>query len=482
MQVEDSLASTSGTAYFDFDIPGAGPAQGTFDFSNTSLSTSNMGLTFLPQDPPRRGNKRSRSIADVDGDHSCIQKKKRRLRLFLITSRLSPQFSHPATNIVDRGSSKIAVWAKQKALGRNLLRKAAILNRIRRTTDSPKAIHVRREVVQMDQEKELEQFELAKLEFQHGAIDTYTRPVLFRTPSVPPSAAVRTGGHFVVSGSPSSSPNSSRSSSPTPSSPPPDAATAPISDYRSPNEAYAYSPPRAQIPRRDYVPLPPSPLGFNYDALDVEEDVHDSFHYDDEEELIPNRYDDYDEDESSFSPSTITNNSSTTAQISTMQALEIPSSTHHPDFSLLDLIPTRHSMFGDYDQADEDAESIWPSTFAKQAAAAAAAASTANTDASSTSPDLPAVLATSGSPSKRTDSFATPRSSSISPNFPPSTVSTAPASPNFTATAHSPNFAPSDAPLSTKAKYKGPQEMGREDEMSQERKRQRDLLFGKFGP
>jgi len=38
----------------------------------------------------------------------------------------------------------------------------------------------------------------------------------------------------------------------------------------------------AQIPRRDYVPPPPSPLGLsNYDALDLEDDFHDS--YNDEE-------------------------------------------------------------------------------------------------------------------------------------------------------------------------------------------------------
>jgi hypothetical protein len=86
--------------------------------------------------PPPRGRKRSRAIADVDSERSCIQKKKQRLRLFFITSPLSPQFSYPATNIVDRGGSKIAVWAKQKALGRNLLRKAAILNYIRRRAGS----------------------------------------------------------------------------------------------------------------------------------------------------------------------------------------------------------------------------------------------------------------------------------------------------------------------------------------------------------
>ncbi|KAL2221775.1 hypothetical protein M432DRAFT_636448 [Thermoascus aurantiacus ATCC 26904] len=70
---------------------------------------------------------------DVDGEGSAgTQKKKRRLRLILVTSRLSPPFSLPATYIASRGLSKIAVWAKQKAPGRSLLRKVAIMNRVRK--------------------------------------------------------------------------------------------------------------------------------------------------------------------------------------------------------------------------------------------------------------------------------------------------------------------------------------------------------------
>lgn len=78
--------------------------------------------------------KRQRSLADVDGEGSeLLQKKKRRLRLVLITSRLSKPYAVPPTFIVSRGSSKIAIWARQKALGRrNSLRKATIINRTRR--------------------------------------------------------------------------------------------------------------------------------------------------------------------------------------------------------------------------------------------------------------------------------------------------------------------------------------------------------------
>ncbi|KAF2489912.1 hypothetical protein BU16DRAFT_441880, partial [Lophium mytilinum] len=136
-------------------------------------------LTTTPQ-------KRSRALTDVDGEYSCVEKKKRRLRLFLITSRLSQPFSAPATNIVDRGSSKIAVWAKQKALGRNLLRKAAILNRIRRN-----AIRTHTEgrgiSCVLDQEKEQKQLELARMAFLYGSHDTHTRPVFQRPPDFPPA-------------------------------------------------------------------------------------------------------------------------------------------------------------------------------------------------------------------------------------------------------------------------------------------------------
>ncbi|KAH7067313.1 hypothetical protein BKA63DRAFT_387387, partial [Paraphoma chrysanthemicola] len=328
------------------------------------LPLPEMGLTFLPRPPPRP-RKRSRAAADIDGEHSCLQKKKRRLRLFLITSRLSPQFSHPATNIVDRGSSKIAVWAKQKSLGRNLLRKAAILNRIRRRAVSAKEAEEGHGHVLVEQEREQEELALAELEFNHGSVDTYTRPVIIQTPSVPPAAAIRTRGRFVVSGSPSASPTgsptSSRSPSPTPLSPPLKEANESPSDYCSPNDAYTYSPPRAQIPRRDYLPLPPSPLGLsNYDAFDVDEDVPDPYSYldDEEEEPSTHLFDEEEEDETDsvpFSASAVTSTSSSTLQRAASQALDTSKQPLYSDFSILD-----HSepVFGDYDGVDDGADAV----------------------------------------------------------------------------------------------------------------------------
>lgn len=75
--------------------------------------------------------KRARPLADIDGECREITKK-RRLRLTFVTSRLSAPFASPPRNNVDRGNSKIAIWAKQRAIPPHQFRKMAILNRIKR--------------------------------------------------------------------------------------------------------------------------------------------------------------------------------------------------------------------------------------------------------------------------------------------------------------------------------------------------------------
>ncbi|CAG5181329.1 uncharacterized protein ALTATR162_LOCUS9708 [Alternaria atra] len=400
-----------------------------------------MNLTFRPRLPLCGSRKRSRAVADIDGEHSCVQKKKRRLRLFLITSRLSPQFSHPATNIVDRGSSKIAVWAKQKALGRNLLRKAAILNGVRRRLILTKEAQSGHGRVPVEQEREQAQLELARLEFNHGSVDTYTRPVLSRDPSVPPSVAVRTGGHFVVSGSPTNSPPSSRSPSPTSSSPTTRNSPEETAAFRSPNEAWSYSA-RDTTPRRDYLPLPPSPLGMsNYDALDVDGDAFDPYaHLDDEDEPIPNPYDE-DDDDVPFSPSAVTTSSSTTLHTGTTNATM---------FSDLNTLDHSEPVFGDYDQVEDGAYAVWPSVSTQDSP---------TPTSTSTSLDVSALFATCLVAPKRADSFVMspnfrPRipTKSVSPEMLAVTTTTA-TSPNFTptilpTTSASPNFIPTAVPMS----------------------------------
>lgn len=50
----------------------------------------------------------------------------------LITSRLSKPFAMPPTHIISKNaSSRVGIWARQKVLGNNLLRKVALLNLIR---------------------------------------------------------------------------------------------------------------------------------------------------------------------------------------------------------------------------------------------------------------------------------------------------------------------------------------------------------------
>jgi len=104
--------------------------------------------------------KRRRALSDVDGDGN-EGRKKRRLRLYLITSRLSRPFSQPASNIVNRGISKIAIWGKKnKALGRNTLRKAAIMNRVRLRMDAAK------DFMRLQQEKGKETLALREIVVQ----------------------------------------------------------------------------------------------------------------------------------------------------------------------------------------------------------------------------------------------------------------------------------------------------------------------------
>ncbi|KAI9713037.1 MAG: hypothetical protein M1820_001022 [Bogoriella megaspora] len=81
------------------------------------------------------GMKRARAPDDVDGPQTAsFQSKKQRLHLNLFTSRLSTPYAAPSTYIVNRGRSKIAVWAKQKGLGAEVegaLRRVAGINRLK---------------------------------------------------------------------------------------------------------------------------------------------------------------------------------------------------------------------------------------------------------------------------------------------------------------------------------------------------------------
>jgi hypothetical protein len=142
-------------------------------FSFTFSAGSTLKFTFdNPLPVPVLANrpfKRRRALSDVDGDGN-EGRKKRRLRLHLITSRLSRPFSQPATNIVNRGISKIAVWGKNKAIGKNVLRKAAIMNRVRMRVDAAK------DFIRLEQERSRETLALREIVVQKPRCHNFLLP------------------------------------------------------------------------------------------------------------------------------------------------------------------------------------------------------------------------------------------------------------------------------------------------------------------
>ncbi|KAF6843335.1 hypothetical protein CMUS01_02165 [Colletotrichum musicola] len=125
---------------------------------STSSSHSSLSFTFdKPHKPPDfdfpltpcplRLEKRRRAHSDVDGPYTAaLSCKKRRLRLHLITSRLSQPFSLPATHIINRDGAasgdkrfvKLAAVAtspdpSKQGLNRegSVMLRAAVLNRVR---------------------------------------------------------------------------------------------------------------------------------------------------------------------------------------------------------------------------------------------------------------------------------------------------------------------------------------------------------------
>ncbi|KAL8668462.1 MAG: hypothetical protein Q9168_006908 [Polycauliona sp. 1 TL-2023] len=77
--------------------------------------------------------KRVRLQSDVEGEGSVdSQRKKRRLRVDLVTSRLSHPYASPATHIItSRRTQRLGPWARPRWRVRSPLRRAAILNSIR---------------------------------------------------------------------------------------------------------------------------------------------------------------------------------------------------------------------------------------------------------------------------------------------------------------------------------------------------------------
>jgi hypothetical protein len=309
----------------------------------------------------------------------------------------------------------------------------------------------------VEQEREQKQLELARLAFVYGSHDTHTRPVMQRGPSFPPATAVRIGDHFEISGSPNSgspSPNSSPASSS-------DDDDTERPTYQSPNDAYAYPPPRAQIPRRNHFPLPPSPLGLsNYDAFDLEDEIPDPYaHLDDDDQSGD---DDGDvRADGPWSHSAVTSASYTTslatAEKRPNEVAKTPPQRFYSDFSILD---AGEPVVGDYDQVDDGASALWPT--ASGTGPTAFADETSGIQMAS-SPNFTALLATTDAVSRRL-SQGDEELESCSPNFPPRRLSSSIES----------------IPCLPERGFAIEADEQKEQEISKERARQRKLLFLPF--
>lgn len=135
--------------------------------------------------------KRARPLADIDGLDFAFRDytKKRRLRLKLVTSRLSEPYAVPPTNILERGNCpRVALWAKGRCVARGVLRKAAILNKIKRDAMAARAAHERQVEAARRQFRE-RLAAAAHASFQRSNVVRYHRPVdRRRTPPPPPPA------------------------------------------------------------------------------------------------------------------------------------------------------------------------------------------------------------------------------------------------------------------------------------------------------
>ncbi|KAF2705989.1 hypothetical protein K504DRAFT_414072 [Pleomassaria siparia CBS 279.74] len=142
--------------------------------------------------------------------------------------------------------------------------------------------------------------------------------------------------------------------------PPPDIALPEVTDhdedttsvYRSPNDAYSYSPPRPQLPRRSYLPLPPSPLGLsNYDILDVEDDYDSYAHFETHGES------DMDDPRCPANTSTSMTSILSTAGTGVNDA---PKKLSRMLFCGSNLLDSDEPVVGNDDGVDEGIDGIWP--------------------------------------------------------------------------------------------------------------------------
>jgi hypothetical protein len=170
--------------------------------------------------------------------------------------------------------------------------------------------------------------------------------------------------------------------------------------YSSPNDLYTQPHP-APLPRPTYLPLPPSPLGLsNYDALDLEDDLHDPYSAFDDDEAddddgghspfhhsgssgshspfhrpgnsgsggslyeesatrSPPSFSLERDDDLAFGSPLTSISSATDSTLSSVQTPPPPPRTVYSDFGILD---PDEAVVGDYDGVDgaDGVEAVWP--------------------------------------------------------------------------------------------------------------------------
>ncbi|KAI4258629.1 MAG: hypothetical protein LQ352_001164 [Teloschistes flavicans] len=108
------------------------PDTAVFPTAITPPITSSTFSLALRESNPSSILKRLRPQTDVDGENSVdTQRKKRRLRVDLVTSRLSQPYATPTTHISSRKTLRRGPWARPRYRVRSPLRRAAILNAFR---------------------------------------------------------------------------------------------------------------------------------------------------------------------------------------------------------------------------------------------------------------------------------------------------------------------------------------------------------------
>ncbi|KAI4243388.1 MAG: hypothetical protein L6R40_003560 [Gallowayella cf. fulva] len=150
-------------------------------------SQTNSSPALRPAESPPT-LKRTRAKTDVEGENSFdIQRKKRRLRVDLVTSRLSHPYATPATHIISsRRAQRLGPSARPRSRVHSPLRRAAMLNAIRARKMTAKHIG-QREVNLLTGHGSIPESERTEIDLVTEGIRTPRDPTHKGGSQVPPS-------------------------------------------------------------------------------------------------------------------------------------------------------------------------------------------------------------------------------------------------------------------------------------------------------